>query len=42
MATNFILASQEILTVPQRVRFQVSLTYGLVDSHFELLHGMPW
>ncbi|MEK6784585.1 MAG: hypothetical protein AABY61_03830 [Nitrospirota bacterium] len=42
MATNFILASQEILTVPPRVRFQVSLTYDLVGSYFKPPHGMPW
>jgi hypothetical protein len=57
MAANFVLGSQEILTVPQMrkelswqlgvggwkpSRLRLPLASGLVDSHFELPHGMSW
>jgi hypothetical protein len=35
MAANFVLGSQEILNVPQRVRLRFFLTCGLVGRSFE-------
>jgi hypothetical protein len=35
MAANFVLNSQEILNVPQRVRLRFLLVCGLVRGHFE-------
>jgi hypothetical protein len=35
MAANFVLDSQEILNVPQRVRLRFLLACGLVRGHFE-------
>jgi hypothetical protein len=35
MAANFVLDSQKILTVPQRVRLRFLLACGLVFGHFE-------
>jgi hypothetical protein len=35
MAANFVLDSQEILNVPQRVRLRFLLVCGLVLGHFQ-------
>jgi hypothetical protein len=35
MAANFVLNSQEILDVPQRVRLRFLLVCALVRGHFE-------
>jgi hypothetical protein len=35
MAANFVLSSQEILNVPQKVRFRFLLACGLVRGHFD-------
>src|SRR6186997_389250 len=39
MAVSFVLGSQEILTVPRRVRLRFLLACGLVHGHFELPHA---
>jgi hypothetical protein len=35
MASNFVLGSQTILNVPQKVRLRLLLACGLVRDHFE-------